>query len=447
MRLLIIDDEESIRKTAAVLLEGMGHEAVGVEDRSAALKQLDREHFDVAFLDLKLNGESGLDLLPEILKSRPHMDVVVCTAYASIETAVEAMRLGATDYLPKPYTPEQVRQLLRKIAKKRSLEGRVADLESRLRADAPDADLSTDEPATEKALNLAFKAANSAATLMILGESGTGKTVLARAIHERSPRKDQPFVTISCPSLSRELLESELFGRVKGAYTGALNDAWGKVALADGGTLLLDEIGELPMEIQPKLLRLLQEKEYERVGEAKTRRADVRVIAATNRHLEQAVRDNRFREDLFYRLNVIGIHLPPLRERRKDLKRLASRYLQFFAGQCGKRVNGFSPEAEQVMEQYSWPGNLRELRNVVEHAVILTSSESAQLADLPDKLSQGAAGLNGAGVQVGMRISLEQLENEHIRRIIAQTSTMEEAAQVLGVDPATLYRRRKKMGH
>ncbi|HKI69646.1 MAG TPA: sigma-54 dependent transcriptional regulator [Verrucomicrobiae bacterium] len=447
MRLLIIDDEESIRKTAAVLLEGMGHEAVGAEDRSAALKQLDREHFDVALLDLKLNGESGLDLLPEILKSRPHMDVVVCTAYASIETAVEAMRLGAADYLPKPYTPEQVRQLLRKIATKRSLEGRVADLESRLRADAPDADLSTEEPATERALSLAFKAANSAATLMIFGESGTGKTVLARAMHERSPRKDQPFVTISCPSLSRELLESELFGRVKGAYTGALNDTWGKVAIADGGTLLLDEIGELPLEIQPKLLRLLQEKEYERVGETKTRRADVRVIAATNRHLEQAVRDGRFREDLFYRLNVITIQMPPLRERRKDLKRLANQYLRFFGGQCGKRLNGFSPTAEQVMEQYSWPGNLRELRNVVEHAVILTSSDSIQLDDLPDKLSQGAAGLNGAGVQVGMRISLEQLENEHIRRIIAQTSTMEEAAQVLGVDPATLYRRRKKMGH
>ena len=270
--------------------------------------------------------------------------------------------------------------------------------------------------------------------------------MLARAIHERSPRRDQPFVTISCPSLSRELLESELFGRVKGAYTGALNDAWGKVALADGGTLLLDEIGELPLEIQPKLLRLLQEKEYERVGEARTRRADVRVIAATNRQLEQAVKDGRFREDLYYRLNVITIQLPPLRERPRDLKRLASQYLQFFAGQCGKRVRGFSPEAEQVMEPYSWPGNLRELRNVIEHAVILTNHDLIQLADLPDKLSQGVAGLNGAGAQVGMRISLEQLENEHIRRILAQSSTMEEAAQVLGVDPATLYRRRKKMG-
>ncbi len=447
MRLLIIDDEESIRKTVAVLLEGMGHEAVAVEDRSSALKQLDRGHFDVVLLDLKLNGDSGLDLLPELLKSRPQLDVVVCTAYASIETAVEAMRLGATDYLPKPFTPEQVRQLLQKIVKNRNLEGRVAELESRLRANSPEADLSTHEPATERALGLAFKAANSAATLMILGESGTGKTVLARAIHERSPRKDQPFVTISCPSLSRELLESELFGRVKGAYTGALSDAWGKVAMADGGTLLLDEIGELPLEIQPKLLRLLQEKEYERVGEAKTRRADVRVVAATNRHLEQAVRDGRFREDLFYRLNVIAIQLPPLRERRKDLKRMAHGYLQFFASQCGKRVNDFSTEAEQVMEQYAWPGNLRELRNVVEHAVILTNSNHIQLADLPDKLSQGTAGLNGAGTQVGMRISLEQLENEHIRRVIAQASTMEEAAQVLGVDPATLYRRRKKMSH
>jgi NtrC-family two-component system response regulator AlgB len=444
MRVLIIDDEESIRQTTAILLEGMGHEAVGVESRTAALKQLDKGPFDIAFLDLKLDGESGLELLPELLKSHPHMDVVVCTAYASIETAVEAMRGGATDFLPKPFTPEQVRQLLRKIAKTRKLEDRVVQLEDRLSTDTLNPDLSTSEPVVQKVFTVAFKAAATPASIMILGESGTGKTVLARAIHERSPQRDHAFVTISCPSLSRELLESELFGRVKGAYTGSLSDTWGKVAVADGGTLFLDEIGELPLEIQPKLLRLLQEKEYERVGEAKTRRANVRIVAATNRNLEQAVRDGRFRDDLFYRLNVITLQVPPLRERLGDLKQIADGYLRFFSSQCGKRINSFSPAAERAMWQYAWPGNVRELRNVVEHAVILAGGHQIEPDDLPDKLTQAVPQLNGSGVQVGMQISLEELEQEHIRRIIAQSSTMDEAARILGIGRSTLYKKTKK---
>jgi NtrC-family two-component system response regulator AlgB len=443
MRVLIIDDEESICKTTSVLLAGLGHEAVCAEDRDAALRELDKAPFDVAFLDLKLGAESGLTLLPDLLKSNPQMDVVICTAYASIETAVEAMRLGATDYLPKPFTPEQVRQVLRKIVKTRKLADRVADLESRLSTDSPTADLTTGEPGMEKVLSVAFKAAVTPVTVLILGESGTGKTVLARAIHERSPQKDNHFVTVSCPSLSRELLESELFGRVRGAYTGAINDSWGKVAAADGGTLFLDEIGELPLEIQPKLLRLLQEKEYERLGETKTHRANVRVITATNRDLEQAVREGRFREDLFYRLNVITLKLPPLRERREDLKRFAHGYLKFFASQCGKRVTGFSPDAERAMQQYPWPGNLRELRNVVEHAVILAGADQVELADLPDKLNQAVPPADGANVQVGMQIPLEKLEDEHIRQVIAQTSSIDEAAKILGIGRSTLYKKTK----
>lgn len=445
MRLLIIDDEENIRRTTAVALETMGHQTMGAANRTAALKQVESDHFDVAFLDLKLNGDSGLDLLPEMLKADPRIEVVVFTAYASIETAVEAMRRGAVDYLPKPFTPEQLRQVLGRIIETRMLRERVAELESRLAADSPIADLTTSDPAMQKVFDLAFKAAATPATILLLGESGTGKTVLARAIHGNSLQRECPFVTVSCPSLSRELLESELFGHVKGAFTGAVADKVGKVAHGDGGTLFLDEIGELPLEIQPKLLRLLQEKEYERVGETKTRRANVRVIAATNRNLETALEEGRFRDDLYYRLNVISIPLPPLRARLADLMRIAGNYLHFFARQCGKPLDGFSLEAEQALLQYAWPGNLRELRNVVERAVILAGRDAIDLPDLPEKFSRAAGPFGGAGVQVGARVTLEELEHEHIARIVQQAATMEEAARILGIDPATLYRKRKRL--
>jgi two-component system, NtrC family, response regulator AlgB len=264
MHLLIIDDEANIRRTTAVVLEGLAHATAGAENRAEALKQLETDHFDLAFLDLKLDGESGLDLLPEMLKADPRLEVVVFTAYASIETAVEAMRRGAVDYIPKPFTPEQIRRVLNRIMEARQLRERVADLESRLSADTPATELTSAEPAMQKAFELASKAAATPATILLLGESGTGKTVLARGIHANSPQRDHAFVTVNCPSLSRELLESDLFGHVKGAFTGAVGDTMGKVALADGGTVFLDEIGKLPLEIQPKLLRLLQEREYER---------------------------------------------------------------------------------------------------------------------------------------------------------------------------------------
>ncbi len=445
MRILIIDDEASIRTTLSVMLQDLGHEVVCAANAVAALREVERAQFDLAFLDLKLEDTNGLELLPDLQRSNPHLDVVVFTAFASVESAVQAIQRGASDYLPKPFTPEQVRQTLRKVGKTRQLEGRVADLESRLSTDSPPATVETVEPAMEKAFYLAFKAAASPATVLLLGESGTGKSVLARAIHDRSPQRDRAFVTISCPSLSTELLQSELFGRVKGAYTGAVNDSWGKVAAAEGGTLFLDEIGELPLEIQPKLLRLLQEKEYERVGEAKTRRANVRVIAATNRNLEAAVQAKLFREDLFYRLNVVPIRMPPLRERSHDLKQMAASYLSFFSGQCGKRIGGFTPEVQSAMQRYAWPGNLRELRNVVEHAVIFAAGNRIELPDLPEQLSHSGGFATGHDIHVGMKIPLEVLENEHIRRVLAQTTTMEEAAQVLGISRGTLYERKKKL--
>lgn len=420
-------------------LESMDHEAVCVASGAEAFRELKNAAFDVVFLDLKLHQESGLDLLEEILRLAPQAAVVIVTAYASIETAVEAMRRGAFDYLPKPCTPDQVRQLLARIERTKRLENRVVELESQLSAEAPEVDLTTDSPPMQAVIDMAFKAANSDATVLILGESGTGKSVLARGMHARSPRKGRAFVTVSCPSLSRELLESELFGHVKGAFTGALSDTQGKVAAADGGTLLLDEIGDLPLEIQSKLLRLLQEREYERVGDTKPRRANVRVISATNRQLAEAVREGRFREDLYYRLNVITIRLPPLRERLQDLERIAKRHLNFFGQRAGKQFQGFSAEALETMKSYNWPGNLRELRNLIERAVILGVGDEIGAADFAE-INQVRSEL-----RVGGSVTLEALVNEHMRKVIANSRTIDEAAEVLGVDPATLYRRKKKL--
>ena len=297
----------------------------------------------------------------------------------------------------------------------------------------------------QKVYEVALKVAAMPMTALLLGESGTGKSVLARYIHENSPQRDNMFVTVSCPSLSRELLESELFGHAKGSFTGAVGETWGKVAAAEGGTLFLDEIGELPLEIQPKLLRLLQEKEYERVGEAKSRRANVRVIVATNRDLEQAVKESRFREDLYYRVKVVPLRLPALRERRADLMKIATGYLAFCNAQCRKRISGFSPQVAQALLHYDWPGNLRELRNVVERAVILAEGDQIQLQDLPEELNELINGHN-SHVQLGGDFSLQELENEHIRRVISRVKKRNKAAEILGIDPITLYRKRKRFG-
>ena len=423
----------------AMALESMDHDAVTVSSGAEAFKELKNSAFDVVFLDLKLHQENGLDVLEEMLRLSPRASVVIVTAFASIETAVEAMRRGAFDYLPKPCTPDQVRQLLDRIERTKRLENRVEELESQLNAESPANDLVTNSPAMQAVIDMAFKAANSDATVLILGESGTGKSVLARGMHARSPRRGRAFVTVSCPSLSRELLESELFGHVKGAFTGAQADTQGKVATADGGTLLLDEIGDLPLEIQSKLLRLLQEREYDRVGEAKARRANVRVISATNRDLAEAVREGRFREDLYYRLNVITLRLPPLRERPQDLERIAKRHLDFFAQRAGKQFWGFTREALETMKAYHWPGNLRELRNLIERAVILGGGHEIG-ADAFAEIVQGQSEL-----RVGGNVTFEELANEHMRRVIANSRTIDEAAGILGVDPATLYRRKKKL--
>jgi NtrC-family two-component system response regulator AlgB len=443
MNVLLIDDDHSLRKSIRLALETMGHRVTDAANGAEALDLLAHGLFDVALLDLRLGQEKGLDVLRELLKLAPGLAVVVVTAYATIETAVEAMRRGAFDYLPKPFTPEQVRIVLDRVARMRRLQSHVEELEEQVRSIVPEADLQTHDPAMQQALQLAFRAAPSEASILLRGESGTGKGVVARAIHARSPRAGAPFVTVHCPSLSAELLESELFGHVRGAFTGAVQDTVGKVATAAGGTLFLDEIGDLPLSLQPKLLRLLQEKQYERVGESRTRVGDVRIIAATNRDLEAAIAAGTFREDLLYRLNVIEIVLPALRLRRDDILPLAEHLLQFFARQTGRAFTGFTPEARNAILKHPWPGNVRELRNAIERGVILSNGPEIGLTDLP---AQIGATLPATKMNVGGPVTLDQLEAEHIRRVLTSSPTMEHAAEILGIDPSTLYRKRKRYG-
>jgi len=442
VNILIVDDETSLRRTLRTALETMGHLVTEARESTQALDAVGRGLYDLAFLDLRLGQAQGLDLLPEILRLAPGLSVVVITAYATIATAVEAMRRGAFDYLPKPFTPDQLRLVLERAERARRVHAQVEDLEAQVRSVVPEADLKTSEPVMQQALDLALKAAPSEATLLLRGESGTGKGVLARTIHAHSRRAAGPFVTVHCPSLSAELLESELFGHARGAFTGAVRDTVGKVAVAEGGTLLLDEVGELPSALQPKLLRLLQEKRYERVGDTQTRASDVRIVAATNRNLEADTAAGKFREDLLFRLNVIEIVVPALRERRGDVLPLARHLLRFFSRQAGKVLERFTDEAEAALLRYPWPGNLRELRNAVERGVILASGPTVGLADLPAMVGAPPQ----PGVEVGGRVTLEQIEAEHIRRILSGTRSIEEASSVLGIDPSTLYRKRKRYG-
>lgn len=329
--------------------------------------------------------------------------------------------------------------MLARVEHTRRLRQRVDGLADQVARAVPSAEFSSSEPAMKAVIDIVERAATTRATVLILGENGTGKSQLARHVHERSAVADGPFVTVSCPSLSRELLESELFGHVRGAFTGAVKDNWGKVEAARGGTLFLDELGELPAELQPKLLRLLQERVYERVGDTKTRTADVRVVAATNRDLAAAVKVGTFREDLFYRLNVIAVTVPPLRDRPADLARLAQVFLHFFAEESGRTVRTFSAPAWAAIRAHGWPGNLRELRNVIERAAILAAGDQIELADLPTEISTTPT----TAVELGGLVSLDAIEQEHVRRVIARSVKLTDAAAVLGIDTATLYRKRK----
>lgn len=453
MEFLVIDDDKTFRDATCLLIDGEGHYAEAAASGALGLVEVREGKYDSVLLDLNLGAEKGLEILDQIHKLKPNLPVIIFTAQGSVKSAVEAMRRGAVDFLEKPFTREQFHVVVARVQRFHQLLQNIERLEHEVRdsnAQSPEILLDSGAPLMKEVMDTLLRAAKTPASILILGESGTGKSVMARAIHQKSHLADKPFITVSCPSLSRELLESELFGHVRGAFTGALRDHWGKVKAAAGGTLFLDEIGDLPMGIQPKLLRLLQEREYERVGENITRQAETRIIGATSHDLKKRVSEGAFREDLYFRLNVITAEMPPLRQRQCDLRRFAEHYLKHFAALCGRHFEGFSKEAAAALCAYSWPGNFRELRNEVERAVILAKgTQIIKLEDLSAELrGHPGSGGNGSGpaLQIGSLVSLEQMEAAHVRKVLERTSNLTEAAQVLGIDQATLYRKRKKIG-
>ena len=441
LNILVVDDEANIRKTMNICLESYGNQVTAVSNIHDAETEVRKQVFDLAFVDLRLGTDNGMDLIPVLLSASPWLKVVVITAYATIDTAVEAMRRGATDYIQKPFSPEQVLLVVARVADMRRMEQRIAILQEDIERSNPAGFFSSNHPEMQRTIEIARQVAASEAVVMLLGSSGTGKTVLAKAIHNWSRRAGKPFGVISCPSLSSQLLESELFGHVKGAFTGAVRDNPGRIAACEKGTIFLDEVGAIPLSIQPKLLRFIQEREYERVGDHQTRQADIRIISATNENLEQAVKDGRFREDLYYRLNVIEIKIPPLRERPDDIEDIANNMLAFFGAQNHKTFTGFSGNAIAALRNYDWPGNIRELRNVVERAAILCQGEYIGTEHLPEAMAP-----RDELTELGGMVSLEKIEEAHIRRVIAAAKSLHDAAEILGIDQATLWRKRKQYG-
>ena len=437
---LVIDDEKNIRKTLRMCLEGLGCNVVEANDAAAARGAVARRHFDLAFLDLRLHESNGLTLLPELIAAAPDLDVIIVTAYATVQTAVEAIQRGARDYIGKPFTPAQIRQLVERVGARRRLERQVDDLKSQLDSATPEVTFETASPKMSAMLASLDKAAQHDVPVLLQGENGTGKTALARRVHLRSARAAKAFVVVNCPTLSEELLASELFGHARGAFTGAVKDQPGRVEAAEGGTLFLDEVGELPPTLQAKLLRFLQDKKFERIGESVTRQADVRIVAATNRDLAAEVKAGRFREDLYYRLNAFDVTIPPLRERREDLVALARRFAAFFARTSQRRAFELTPEAEQALCGYEWPGNIRELRNAIERAAILAPTERIGPELLPERI----AGAAQRGPYLGGDFSFDEIEREHMLRVVDRHAKVEEAARVLGVDASTLWRKRKR---
>jgi len=395
-RVLLVDDEPTLLRALEAYLRKKGYDVVGLDSPIVATQRLAAEDFDVALLDIKMPQLSGLELLNAVKHRRPEIEVIMMTGHATVETALAAVKAGAYDYLTKPFDDiEIVGRSVGKAAERKALFDRNRQLELQLRereGAAPEGLVGSSAPMRE-VVRMIEAVAYSSTTVLVTGESGTGKELVARALHARSPRKSHPFVALNCGALTETLLESELFGHVKGAFTGAQRDQKGLFDAADGGTIFLDEIGDIPMATQVRLLRVLQEGEIKRVGSADSVKVDVRVVAATHRDLPKLVKTGKFREDLFYRLNVINIPLPPLRERVEDVPLLAHHFLRRYADRLAKKVRTLSPEAVELLCGYRWPGNVRELENAVERAVVLCRTDALTPTDLPPAVSGRTAPL------------------------------------------------------
>jgi DNA-binding NtrC family response regulator len=438
-RVLIVEDEDLMRELLTKILANEQYRIFQASSGEEALRLLQDQTFDLVLTDLRLKGMNGLQLLSEVRTLDPEMVVIVMTAYASVETAVEAMRKGAYDYITKPFINEEIRVMLRRALNQRHLSRENRHLKRELRERYRFENIVGTSEAMERVYRLIEKVSAISSNVLIFGETGTGKELVARAIHYNSERSDRPFVAVNCGALTESLLESELFGHVKGAFTGAIASQEGFFRKADRGTLFLDELSEISHGLQIKLLRAIQEREVIPVGGREPVKFDVRLIAATNKNLEDEVKKGTFREDLFYRVNVITISLPLLQNRREDVPLLVNHFLQKYAQRLGKPSVKISRQAMQVLVNYDWPGNVRELENMIERAVALCDEDIIETTDLPEKLTQ---------VKIAIRdldeyeMSLDALEEQHIKKVLQQVAGDKvKASQILGINLSTLYRK------
>jgi DNA-binding NtrC family response regulator len=444
-KVLVVDDELNIRTALAKLLAQAGHVTLTAENGEQALGLLEDEPADLVITDLKMVGGDGLDVLRAVKQRWPESEVILLTAYGTIDSAVEAMKLGAYDYLTKPVDPERLVHLVGKALEHKALRDEVRQLRERAAVQEAFEHIVGRSLRMREVYEQVRQVAPTTATVLLSGESGTGKELVARAIHNRSDRKEGPFVALNCGALPETLLESELFGYERGAFTGALATRAGRIEQADGGTLFLDEVGEMSPKTQVDFLRVVQERELRRLGGSRPIPVDVRFIAATNRDLEAAVRAGAFREDLYYRLAVVPIALPPLRERIEDLPLLAAAFLREFCARYGRGEKSFSPAALQVLREYSWPGNVRELRNLVERLVVTVRERTIRPVHLPSTVLTGERPERSVTVPLGT--PLHVVEEQLIRRTLeAVTSNRERAAKILGISPRTLHYKLRRYG-
>ncbi|HYQ40733.1 MAG TPA: sigma-54 dependent transcriptional regulator [Polyangiaceae bacterium] len=438
-QILVIDDDESIRRTLRLCLESGDYSVSLASSGEAGLALAKKQPPDLALVDLRLGGMDGLAVTRALAQEAPGAQVVIMTAYATIDNAVEAMRAGASDYLAKPFTPAAVKHVVARVLDSARMRQELAEVERHNRRTP----VKSNNPQVIEAYTLAERVAGSDATVLLLGETGTGKSLLARHIHQRSPRASRPFVTVNCATISANLIENELFGHAKGAFTGADQPRAGYVEAAKNGSLFVDEVGDLGKETQGKFLRLLEEHEYVRVGDTEPRRSDARIIAATHRDLKASVTDGSFRDDLFYRLNVVTIRLPALRQRREDIPSFVTSFLKPVTHSGRAKGMSVSPEALAALVAYDWPGNIRELSNVLERATLLANGDVLTPDLLPEEVrvsSRSVSPLNDGDE------SLEAAERRHIAQVVARHPTLDTAAKALGVDPSTLYRKRERYG-